>query len=54
MSNIEFYEVKDAKRTVISFTFDIEFLNSLNLGELKEIMNKLDFSNFSIVRNVVE
>ena len=33
---------------------DIEFLNSLNLGELKEIMNKLDFSNFSIVRNVVE
>ena len=25
MSNIEFYEVKDAKRTVISFTFDIEY-----------------------------
>ena len=36
MHNIEFYEVKDANRTLISFVFDIEFFKKLNLNELKE------------------
>ena len=33
---------------------DIEFLKNLNLNELKEMMNKLDLSNYSILRNIVE
>lgn len=33
---------------------DIEFIKQLSISELDEIMSKLDFSNYSIVRNVAE
>ena len=31
---------------------DIDFLKSLNLSELKDMMNKLDLSNYSVVRHI--